>query len=65
MPEKKTETSTTPKPAAPSPVDAAVDTWASDLLRNLGPALSTESYNHLHSAIGALKTRLAAIEKEG
>ena len=58
----KTEPAT---PAAPSATQAAVDVWGADLLRNLGPMVPVEAYNLTHSAIGDLKTRLAAIEKEG
>ena len=65
MPEPRTKTTTAPEPAAPCPVQAAVETWGADLLRNLGPSVSTEAYNHMHAAIGDLKARLAALPKEG
>ena len=65
MPEPRTKTTTAPELAAPCPVQAAVETWGTDLLRNLGPVIATEAYNHLHAAIGDLKARLAAIPKEG
>lgn len=62
---ERTKTTPAPEPAAPSPVDAVVDVWGTDLLRNLGPVIPTEAYNHVHAAIGDLKARLAAIPKEG
>ena len=51
-----------PAPAAPHPVDAAVDRWFSEFMHSSPVSRAgSEIYNHVYNAVAILKERLKEI----